>query len=638
MILTVNKISLAFGEKEVLRDITFTINEYEKAAIIGINGAGKSTLLKIIMGELQADAGDIILAKGAKVGYLAQHQDLNGTRSIYNEILSIKQNLISLEERMRNLEISMKHAEGDKLTELCDEYTKVTHAFESENGYAYRSQVVGVLKGLGFTEEEFEKPISVLSGGERTRVALAKLLVTPYDLILLDEPTNHLDMSSIQWLETFLQNYKGAVLVVSHDRYFMNKIASKIVEIENTKSLSFSGNYEQYAEKKALVREAERKAYLNQQAEIKHQEEVIAKLKSFNREKSIKRAESREKALDKVERLEKPMEVRDSMRLEFHPNVVSGNDVLMIEDLRKGFASEPLFSNLNCTIHRGEHVAIIGDNGAGKTTLLKIIRGLLPADSGLVREGAKVYQGYYDQEQQGFDPEKTVFDELHDAYPDMTNTQVRNTLAAFLFTGDEVFQQIKSLSGGERGRLSLAKLLLSNANFLILDEPTNHLDIRSKEILEEALRSYTGTLLYVSHDRYFINRTATRILNLTRNRFIDYDGNYDYYLEKKDTMEQVVFGEEKAVEKVEVITENKLDWQAKKEAQANKRKLENRIQKIEEQIAKLESEIADIDAKMLLPEICTNSFELGKLAAEKDEKDTKLMELMEEWEELSSEE
>ena len=637
MILSLNRITLSFGDNTVLKDVSLTINEMEKAAVVGINGAGKSTLLKIITGMLTPDSGEVTLSKNATIGYLSQHQDISGNRTVYEEILSTKQNLISLEEKIRFLEKEMKGAEGERLDTLCTEYARATEAFEAENGYAYRSQVVGILKGLGFTEDEFGKPVSVLSGGERTRVALAKLLVTPHDLILLDEPTNHLDMSSIEWLETFLLNIKCAVLVVSHDRYFMNRIVTKVVEIENAKARTYLGNYDSYSDKKVLLREAERKAYLNQQAEIRHQEEVISKLRSFNREKSIKRAESREKLLNKMERLEKPAVISDTMRLSFTPLVTSGNDVLELKDLGKGFGDRVLFSGLNCTIHRGERVAIIGDNGAGKTTLLKIIRGLLPADSGSVRDGARVMQGYYDQEVQGFDPENTVFEELHDSYPYMTDTEVRNTLAAFLFTGDDVFKKCADLSGGERGRLSLSRLLLSNANFLILDEPTNHLDIPSKEILEEALRNYKGTLLFVSHDRYFINRTATRILNLTRSRFLSYEGNYDYYLEKKSTVENVAFGEKEAPIAAETVSESKLDWQARKEEEAERRKLNSRIRKLEQTIDSLEQEIRAIDEKMQLPEICTNSLELGKLSAEKEEKEAQLLNSMEEWERLSEE-
>lgn len=637
MILSVNQITKTFGDVCVLSDISFHINEQEKAAIVGVNGAGKSTLLKIMMGQLSADSGQVVFAKDTTVGYLEQHQTLDGKGTVYEEILSMKENILRMEERMRDLEVAMSHAEGEELTTLGAEYSRISHQFTLENGFAYRSQVTGILKGLGFSEEDYNRPMSVLSGGQKTRVALAKLLVSEPDILLLDEPTNHLDINSISWLETFLLNYKGAVLVVSHDRYFMNRIVTKVVEISHTHAQMYLGNYDAFSEKKAVLRESLRKQYMNQQAEIAHQKEVIEKLRSFNREKSIKRAESREKMLEKMDVIEKPDDFDPTMRLTLTPSVLSGNDVLMISNLSKAFGSNALFHDVNLTIHRGEHVAIIGDNGTGKTTLLKIIRGLLDADSGSIREGSRVSIGYYDQEQQNFNPEKTVFDELHDDYPLLDNTKIRSTLAAFLFTGDQVFKQVKELSGGERGRLSLAKLILSPCNVLLLDEPTNHLDIQSKEILEDALALYTGTLIYVSHDRYFVNRTATRVLELVNQQFIDYLGTYDEYLEKRELLHRLAFGEESTVIAKKQDTESKQDWQSQKEEQARQRKQQNRIAKLEEQIAKWEEAVAQIDEQMLLPEICTNSFELSRLASEKDDLEAKIMEAMEEWETLSSE-
>ncbi|MDO4317196.1 MAG: ABC-F type ribosomal protection protein [Lachnospiraceae bacterium] len=637
MIVSVNQISKSFGDVCILNDVSFHINEQEKAAVVGVNGAGKSTLLKIMTGELSADAGQVVYAKGASVGYLEQHQTLSGKGSVYDEILSMKKDILQMEERLRALEIAMSQAEGEELAALGAEYSRLSHRFTLENGFAYRSQVTGILKGLGFAEEDFDRPMSVLSGGQKTRVALAKLLVSEPDLLLLDEPTNHLDMSSIAWLETFLLNYKGAVLVVSHDRYFMNRIVTKVVEISHTHARMYLGNYDEFSEKKALLRESQRKQYLNQQQEIAHQKEVIEKLRSFNREKSIKRAESREKLLEKIELVEKPEDLDPSMRLTLSPSVPSGNDVLTITNLSKSFGSHTLFSDLNVTIHRGEHVAVIGDNGTGKTTLLKILRGLLPADSGSVREGAKVTIGYYDQEQQNFHPEKTVFDELHDEYPLLDNTKIRSTLAAFLFTGEDVFKQVKDLSGGERGRLSLAKLILSPTNFLLLDEPTNHLDIQSKEILEEALAAYTGTLLYVSHDRYFVNRTATRILELTGQRFLNYEGNYDDYLEKRELIHKLNFGESAAPTTAKKTdTESKQDWQTQKEEQARLRRQQNQIAKLEAQIAECEASIARIDEQMQQPETCTDSAALSRLSAEKEALEETLMNAMEEWDKLSS--
>ena len=536
MILSCQNISKAFVENQVLKNVSFHIEDHEKAAIVGINGAGKTTLLRIIVGEMTPDDGQVVLAKDKTLGYLAQNSTVDTSHTIYEELLSVKADLLRLEEKIRECENNMKHADGDALEDLMKQYTSLTHAFETGGGYLYRSELVGVLKGLGFTEDEFSKPVTTLSGGQKTRVALGRLLLQNPDLIILDEPTNHLDMNSIAWLETYLLNYKGAVLIVSHDRYFLDRIAGKVIEIDQSKATTFMGNYSDYAVKKEQLRVAAWNAYMNQQREIKHQEEVIEKLKSFNREKSIKRAESREKMLDRIEVIEKPSEVRTDMKLTLTPRILSGNDVLTVEHLSKSFDSHKLFADVNFEIKRGEHVAIIGDNGSGKTTLLKILNGLVPADQGTFRLGSNVEIGYYDQEHHVLHSEKTLFEEISDDYPYLNNTQIRNVLAAFLFTGEDVFKRISDLSGGERGRVSLAKLVLSNANFLILDEPTNHLDIMSKEILEDALNGYEGTILYVSHDRYFINRTAHRILDLTEGQFVSYVGNYDYYLEKHDTV------------------------------------------------------------------------------------------------------
>lgn len=629
MVLSCQDIGKSFGEVPILSHISFHIDDYEKAAIVGINGAGKTTLLKIIVGEYQADQGLVTFGKGVSWGYLAQHGALNTEYSIYDELLSVKQDLIDLEQKIRTAEAQMKSAQGAALEELMDRYSRLTHQFEVQGGYLYRSELVGVLKGLGFGEEDFSKPVNTLSGGQKTRVALGKLLLQKPDFIILDEPTNHLDLNSIAWLENYLLNYKGAVLIVSHDRYFLDRVVGKVIEIDQTKSHVFAGNYTQYAQKKEQLRIAYMNAYLNQQREIKHQQEVIEKLRSFNREKSIKRAESREKLLNKMDVIDKPTEVHTDMKLILEPAVTSGNDVLQIEQMSKSFGSLHLFSGLNLDIKRGEHVAIIGDNGTGKTTLLKILNGLEQADTGTFKLGTNVEIGYYDQEQQLLHPEKTLFEEISDTYPDMSNTKIRNTLAAFLFTGDEVFKQIKDLSGGEKGRLSLAKLMLSNANFIILDEPTNHLDIASKEILEDALNHYTGTLLYVSHDRYFINRTASRILELCGKEFFNYIGNYDYYLEKK------IAPVADAVQTISAPTESKLDWKSQKEELAKQRKRENDLKKCEDMIAALEEKISAIDAKMALPEISCNSAELGKLVKEQAELQTKLDAQMELWETLA---
>ena len=638
MILSCQNISKAFLENQVLKNISFHIEDYEKAAIVGINGAGKTTLLRILIGEMTPDEGNVVLAKDKVVGYLAQNSTVDSQRTIYDELLSVKQELIDLEERMRTCEEDMKHADGEALEALMKQYTSYTHAFEVNNGYAYKSELIGVLKGLGFTEEDFSKKISTLSGGQKTRVALGRLLLLKPDLIILDEPTNHLDMNSISWLETYLLNYKGAVIIVSHDRYFLDRIAGKIIEIDQSKATVFSGNYTDYVSKKELLKVAAMNAYENQQKEIKHQEEVIAKLKSFNREKSIKRAESREKMLNKIEVLEKPTEARTDMKLKLTPRFLSGNDVLTVKNLAKAFGSQQLFQNIDFEIKRGEHVAIIGDNGTGKTTMLKIINELVEPDCGTITLGSNVEIGYYDQEHHVLHPEKTLFEEISDDYPTLTNTEIRNVLAAFLFVGDDVFKRIGDLSGGERGRVSLAKLMLSNSNFLILDEPTNHLDIVSKEILEHALNSYEGTVLYVSHDRYFINKTASRIMDLTHNRLFNYIGDYDYYLEKHDAVMATAKPAEvtTTAPTPQQTSENKLDWKAQKEEQAKQRKKENDLKKCEERIAKLEERNSKIDEEMAKPEIATNSVKLQELAKEQTKNNEELENLYELWENLAS--
>ena len=636
MILSCNHVSKAFGTDIIIEDISFHIEDHEKAAIVGINGAGKSTLLKIIIGELTADSGEVVLAKGKTMGYLAQHQDLSSQRTIYEELLEVKRDLIQLEEKIRSMEIEMKHVSGQELDDMLHTYTRLNHEFELANGYAYQSEITGVLKGLGFLEEEFSRPVSSLSGGQKTRVSLGKLLLSKPDIILLDEPTNHLDMESIAWLETYLLNYHGAVIIVAHDRYFLDRVVGKIIELDQHHGAVFSGNYSAYSEKKALLREAQLKAYLNQQQEIRHQEEVIAKLKSFNREKSIRRAESREKMLAKIDVLDKPTEVHDEMNIRLEPDIISGNDVLTVRGLSKSFGSNHLFSGVDLDIKRGERVAIIGNNGTGKTTLLKIINEILPADSGEILLGSKVHIGYYDQEHQVLHMEKTLFDELQDTYPTLNNTRIRNVLAAFLFTGDDVFKRIKDLSGGERGRVSLAKLMLSNANFLILDEPTNHLDITSKEILEHALNQYTGTVLYVSHDRYFINKTATRIVELTGETFINYIGNYDYYLEKKELMNQLYVAPAAVDTPAQsALSDTKQDWKTQKEEQAKLRKRQNQLKKTEEEITSLEERDRQLDELLSDPKISSNVAKLMELHKEKEAIASRLEELYELWENLA---
>ncbi len=638
MILSCNHIEKEFVTGTVLKDCSFHLEAKEKLAIVGINGAGKTTLLRLLVGELTPDSGEITIAKDTTVGYLSQHQDLTGHQTIYEELLSAKADVIAMEQRIRQLEQEMTALSGAQLEQKMQTYARLNHEFELQNGYAYQSEVTGVLKGLGFTDEDRDKEISKLSGGQKTRVALGKLLLTRPDIIMLDEPTNHLDISSVAWLENFLSAYDGAVILVSHDRYFLDRIVTKVVEIDQAAVTSFTGNYSAYAEKKAMLREAAARAWLNQQQEIKHQEAVITKLKQFNREKSIKRAESREKMLDKIERLEKPAEINDKMRIHLVPNILSGNDVLTVTDLGKSFGTQNLFSHLEFSVKRGEKVAIIGDNGTGKTTILKMITGLLPPDTGTITLGSNVYIGYYDQEQQVLDPDKTVFEEIQDAYPDLTNTKVRNLLAAFLFTGDDVFKYIRDISGGERGRVSLGKLMLSQANFLILDEPTNHLDMVSKEILEDAIRNYEGTVLYVSHDRYFINRTADRVLDLRWKTLTNYLGNYDYYLEKfsqlQEQSDETVHSVPGTVS-ASASASGKEDWQAKKDAQAKERRRQTQLSRLEAQIAQLEAESQELETCLNDPAISTNAARLQELSLQQAAVNEQLETLYEQWADLA---
>ena len=640
MILACQNINKAFGTNVILKDASFHIEEKEKAAIVGINGAGKSTLLKIIMKQIPADSGEVILAKDRTIGYLAQHEAVSSGNTIYEELLEVKQDIFELERHIRTLELQMKSQSGGELEQTLELYNRLNTEFEQKNGYACKSEIVGVLKGLGFTEDEFSKQVDTLSGGQKTRVALGKLLLAKPDLILLDEPTNHLDMQSIAWLENFLINYSGAVIIVAHDRYFLNRVVSKVIEIDHAKATTFLGNYSAYSEKKAQLRDSQLKAWMNQQREIKHQQEVIDKLKSFNREKSIKRAESREKMLEKMEVLDRPDTEVQELKLSLEPRFPSGNDVLRVEGLAKSFGDHTLFTDLDFEIKRGERVALIGNNGTGKTTILKIINELLAADAGSFTLGSKVCIGYYDQEHHVLHMEKTLFEEISDDYPTLTNTEIRNVLAAFLFTGDDVFKRISDLSGGERGRVSLAKLMLSKANFLILDEPTNHLDILSKEILEQALNRYTGTVFYVSHDRYFINQTATRILELTGNTLVNYIGNYDYYLEKKDELTKIYVPsateeETASLPSSSAETAGKLTWQQQKEEQARIRKRQNELKKTEDRIHVLEVRDKEIDELMMQEEVFTNVAKCVELNKEKTAINEELEQLYERWEELA---
>ena len=633
MILSCNNIKKTYIDNEVLKGASFHINEHDKVALIGPNGCGKSTLLKIIMGIENPDDGAVTLAKDVNVGYLPQNALLDSTLSIYDEVLSVKKNLSDMEECLEKMHSLMDSLKGEELDAKIDEYNTTFAEFERLGGYVYKSEVKGILLGLGFDEQDFDKSVDKLSGGQKTRVALAKLLLDSPDLIILDEPTNHLDMNSICWLENYLLNYKNTVFIVSHDRYFLDKIVNKVVELEFGKTTVFEGNYSDYSVKKEIIRVAAMNAYIKQQEQIEHQEAVIEKLRSFNREKSIKRAESRVKMLEKMDKLEKPAEYNDEMRLVLTPRVESGKDVLDVKGLSKAYGNNSLFKNVSFEIKKGEHVAIIGDNGTGKTTLLKIINGIEQADAGEFKLGTKVMVGYYDQEHHVLDNSKSIFDEISDAYPSLNNTEIRNVLAAFLFTGDDVFKKIEALSGGEKGRVSLAKLMLGEANLLILDEPTNHLDISSKEILEQALNSYEGTLLYVSHDRYFINRTADRILELKNNSFTEYLGDYDYYLEKRDNMVKANISSPSATAK---DFANKNDWQNQKQQQAELRKIKNKLAEIEDNIEKVEKEQAELENQMYDPANATNSAKLGEISSKMSEAESKLEILMDEWEKVSA--
>ncbi len=615
----------------MLRDVCFHLEEREKAALVGINGAGKSTLLKIIAGELEPDEGTVTFGKGTTFGYLAQYQESFGDRTVYEEVLEAKRDLIDMERDICTMEEQMQALRADETEEFLDRYHRLLREFEARDGYSYRSEAAGVLRGLGFFETDFTRQCKELSGGQKTRVALARLLVTRPDLLLLDEPTNHLDIASIRWLESYLINYHGAVLVVSHDRYFLDRVVTKVIEISHHCAAVYGGNYTDYAERAARLREEKQRAYFNQQREIRHQQEVIDKLRSFNREKSVKRAQSREKLLEKMDVMDRPQEEKSEMRITLTPSVVSGKDVLSVEGLAKSFGENALFSGVSFDLRRGEHVALIGENGTGKTTILKILNQVADADDGLFRLGTNVQIGYYDQEQQALHPQKTLFDELADENPDLTQTQIRNILAAFLFTGDDVFCRVEDLSGGEKGRLSLAKLMLSKANFLILDEPTNHLDIVSREILESALNSYEGTVLFVSHDRYFINRCAQRILELDNKHLTNYLGDYDDYLEKKESLTQIPEEQPKTAD----LSAGKAEWLAQKEEQARVRKLQNRIARTEDEIAKLEERIAQIDEAFSDPALATDPARLGQLHDAQAEARENLDALYAEWEELS---
>lgn len=628
MILSCNDINKSFGITNVLTNICFNINEKDKIALVGVNGAGKSTLFKIITGEIVADGGQIAFAKNIKIGYFSQTLNLDETNNIFDELLTVFKDVINMEQKLRELEHKMNEHTNDELNLTIKEYDKISSFLNENNLLNYKSRIKGVLKGLGFIDEDFYKQINTLSGGQKTRVALCKILLQEPDILLLDEPTNHLDIKSIQWLENFLKSYNKALFIISHDRYFLDKIVTKVIELENTKATTYNGSYSDYTKKKHIAREIMLKQYLNQQKEIKRQEEVIKKLRSYNREKSIKRAESREKLLDKMEKIEKPENLPAQIKLAITPKKESGKDVLTVKNVSKSF-DKILFENISFDIKKGDKIALIGANGIGKTTLIKMIMKQMDFDSGEINLGSNVVIGYYDQEQQNLDLNKTIFDEISDSYPNLKNEEIRNTLAIFVFTGDDVFKKISSLSGGEKGRVSLAKIMLSNANFLILDEPTNHLDMVSKEILEDAIKSYTGTCIYISHDRFFINNTATKVIELTKNKINEYLGNYDYYLEKtKQQAKDVTINTKE-------ITDTKLDWKAQKEAQAEIRKKQNAIKKIEQQIEQIEQKINEANEQLAKEEVYTNAYKSKEIFEEKTKLEEELMLLYEEWEQIS---
>ena len=634
MLLNVSHIYKSFGEDNIITDATFTVDEHSKVAIVGNNGTGKSTLLKIIIGDLPADEGEVTLKKDATFGYLAQYQEDHYGTNILDTVLNAREDLLSMEKRLAEMEELMSSVSPDEMASFMDNYHKLQHQFDLKGGYTFRSEAIGILKGLGFSENEFNKSMTELSGGQKTRVSLGRLLASSPDLLLLDEPINHLDLNSIVWLEGYLSSYKGAVVIVAHDRYFLDKIVDHVVDLSYGKTNVYTGNYSAFVEQKAIYQLSYERSYEKQQKEIEHQKAVIDKLQSFNREKSIKRAESRKKLLDKMEVMDAPDKDREGMRLTLEIEKESGKDVLEFSHVTKSYPDKNIFTDLSFEVHKGDRIAILGDNGTGKTTILKCINGLTDFESGEIRFGANVTVGYYDQEQQGLTENNTVFSELHDSYPFLTETKVRNTLAAFMFTEDDVFKRISELSGGERGRVSLAKLMLSKSNFLILDEPTNHLDMDSKERLEDALNDYDGTLLYVSHDRYFVNRTANIILELTDGKFVKYLGNYDDYLMKK---EQLYGNGSSQVAETQTSNETaaKLDFKEQKRIEAEKRKLQNQINKVEEEIEKLEADKAKIDEEFLKPENMTNSAKLNELTAKQKEIDDKLAELYEKWEELN---
>lgn len=617
MILACSSLKKSFQGNDLLKDITFKIEDHDKIAIIGVNGAGKTTLLRILCEEESYDSGDIFKSKDVVIGYLSQHNTLDPTLSIYDALLDVFKPLIQKEKRIRELEAMM--ASFSQLENIMKEYDQLTYEFERDGGYSYESQLKGVLKGLGFGEETWSMNIGILSGGQKTRIALGRLLLLKPDLLLLDEPTNHLDVESIEWLENYLKNYPHAIIMVSHDRYFIDQVTNQIIEIENGKSTLYRCSYDQYALLKKHNREVELKHYIDNQKEIKRMQESIDLLKSFNREKQVKRAESKEKALEKMEKVEKPDAMPQAIRIQFQPLVESGYDVLKVKDLAMSF-DKPLFENVQFEVNKQERVALIGPNGIGKTTLFHMILGDYIPQHGKIKLGSKVMIGYYDQEHTSLSFQKTIFQEISDTYPQMNNTEIRNACASFQFKGEDVFKTMDMLSGGERGRVVLMKLLLSRCNFLILDEPTNHLDIESKEVLEDALMNFEGTILFISHDRYFINKLATKVVEMSSHGSHTYSGNYSQYIENKQ------------VNKVE--KEKNVSYLESKKIQSELRKQQNQIKKIEKEISDLELQIKQYNEMLHQEEILNDYQKYNEIVKNIDEANQKLETLMESWEEL----
>lgn len=635
IILSCNNLTKSFGVESILENISFTVNEGDKIGVIGVNGTGKTTLFKIISGIYGYDSGEIYTSKDCEIGYLEQNTNFYSDNTIFTEVLEVFSDLIKIEEDLRKMEceISDKSSETNSpdLQKLMDNYSHKLELFQNSNGYGYKSEAKGVLKGLGFNDEELEKPIKILSGGEKTRVLLAKLLLRKPTLLLLDEPTNHLDSDALEWLELFLKQYKGTVILISHDRYFLDQSVNRIFEIHNKKLKAYNGNYSYYVEKSAIDKEIERKTYEDQQKEIKKQEESIERLKAYGREKHLKRARSKEKALSKIEVLDRPDGERKRAKIKFIPAVESGNDVLAVRDVEMSFPDKVLFKDLNLDIYRGEKVALIGPNGAGKSTLFKIIMNEIQPMEGEVKFGTNVNTAYFHQEQKTLNLENSVIDEIWDANPHLTQTEVRNMLGAFLFENEDVFKKISSLSGGERARVAILKLILSQSNFLLLDEPTNHLDIDSKEVLEEALVNYTGTIFTISHDRYFLNKVVDKILVLGENGVTEYLGNYDYYIEKKRQLSEM-----NKEENTETKTKTQLKEEKRKEKEQREieRRSKNKIKKLEDDIEQTEKKIAGLDMMLCQEEIYSNPEKSKEVNLEKAELEDKLASLYEKWEQI----